>query len=76
MANKRVKIITCPSKLRLVKEIKEITDKGLSESKNIVDSVLPDSLKCGILLLNESSITPEQWEQIAKNCQDLKWEYV
>lgn len=72
MSNKRVKITACESKLQFAKAIKEATDKSLYEVKNIVDSVVPD----GILLLNESSILPEQWEQIAKNCPNIKWEYV
>lgn len=81
MSNKRVKITTCESKLRFVKAIKEATGKSLYESKNIADSVVtivPGFLKyrCGTLLLNESSITPEQWEEIAQNVPDLKWEYV
>ena len=81
MSNKRVKITACESKLRFVKAIMEATGKSLLESKNIADSVMtivPGFLKYrhGTLLLNESSITPEQWEKIAQNVPDLKWEYV
>ena len=58
----------------------DVTGKSLLESKNIADSIV----KCnglhyyeyGTLLLNESSITPEQWEKIANLCQDVKFEYV
>lgn len=78
--NKRVKITACESKLQFAKAIKEATDKSLYEVKNIVDSVVdsvvPGFCKGGILLLNESSILPEQWEEIAKNCPYVKWEYV
>lgn len=79
--NKRVKIIACPAKLQFVKAIYEATSKSLYEAKKIADSVVnydyfEDKYVCGILLLNESSITPEQWEEITKNCSELKWEYI
>lgn len=79
--NKRVKIISCPAKLQFVKTIVEVTGKSLLEAKNIADSVInynryEEKYDYGTLLLNESSITPEQWEEIAKNTPDLKWEYV
>lgn len=81
MAHKRVKIIDCPTKLAFVKAIKEATGKSLLEAKNIADSVInydwhSDRYVYGILLLNESSITPEAWEEIAESTPDLKWEYV
>lgn len=81
MAHKRVKLIDCPGKLQFVKAIKETTHKSLLEAKNIADSVInynwhESKYDYGMLLLNESSITPEQWEEIAKNTPDLKWEYV
>ena len=67
MAHKRVKIIDCPAKLPFVKAIKEATGKSLLEAKNIADSVInynwhESKYDYGTLLLNESSITPEQWE--------------
>lgn len=81
MEHKRIKIISCPAKLQFVKAIKEVTHKSLLEAKNIADSVISynwhaDRYDYGTLLLNESSITPEQWEEIARNTTDLKWEYV
>ena len=81
MAHKRVKIINCQRKLQFVKAIKEVTGKSLLEAKNIADSVInynwhTNSYNYGTLLLNESSITPEQWEEIATRVLDLKWEYV
>ena len=80
--NKCVKILDCPTKLSFVKAIKESTGKSLLEAKNIADSVVnydrhTDKYVCGTLLLNESSITPEQWEQIVKYPGlEIKWEYV
>lgn len=80
MKNKRVKLTKCEAKLHLVKTIKDVTGKSLLESKNIVDSLVkPNGLhdyEYGTLLLNESSITPEQWEKIANLCPDVKFEYV
>lgn len=79
MEHKRVKITNCPGILLFVKAIKESTGKSLLECRNIVDLIRvkndPTKLN-GILLLNESSITPKQWKEIAKNTPDLKWEYV
>lgn len=81
MAHKRVKIIDCQSKLQFVKAIKEATGKSLLEAKNIADSVMvcnnrSGNYDYGTLLLNESSITPIEWEEIAENTPGLKWEYV
>ena len=83
MGNKRIKLTKCESKLRFVKTIMEVTGKSLLESKNIADSIVKPSgntglcsYEYGILLLNESSITPEQWEKIANLCPDVEYEYV
>ena len=80
MANKRIKLTKLEAKLQFVKAIKEVTHKSLFDSKNIADSIAePNGLngyKYGTLLLNESSITPEQWEEIVKQCPDIKFEYV
>ena len=81
MTPKIVKLVDCQSKLQFVKAIMEATGKSLLESKNIADSVInynwhADRYDYGTLLLNESSITPEQWEEIAENTPGLKWEYV
>lgn len=82
--NKIVKIKKCTFKLTLVKALKDVTQKSLLECKNIVDSVIKTEFKngniqysYGILLLNESSITQEQWEAIGKEMKnELEWEYV
>lgn len=84
--NKRVKILDCPGKLTFVKAIKEVTGKSLLEAKNIADSVIKphyDEItgkfehQYGTLLLNESSITPEQWEKVVQYPNlEIKWEYV
>lgn len=82
--NKIVKINECTYKLRFVNALKNVTNKSLLECKNIADSVIKAEFKdgCiqysyGVLLLNESSITQEQWESIAKMMKDnLEWEYV
>lgn len=81
--NKIVKVTNCSAKLQFVKAIKENANKSLRESKCIADRlIMPSSngmKSVGTLLLNESSITPEQWEAIVKQCETsagLKWEYV
>lgn len=81
MAHKRIKIISCPAKLQFVKTIMNATGKSLLEAKNIADSVIKynwheEKYDYGTLLLNESSITPIEWEEIAENTPGLKWEYV
>lgn len=80
MENKRIKLTKCEAKLHFVKTIMKVTGKSLLESKNVADSIVkPKGLngyEYGTLLLNESSITPEQWEKIANLCPDVKFEYV
>ena len=71
MENKRIKLTNCASKLRFVKAVVDVTGKSLLECKNIADLLaIPNGVsgyKYGTLLLNESSITPEQWEEITRN---------
>lgn len=84
--NKIVKIKKCTFKLTFVKAIKDVTKKSLLECKNIADSVMKSKYAAstgtsyyeyGTLLLNESSITVEQWEKIAEAMDsDLEWEYI
>ena len=80
--NKRVKLLDCPGKLQFVKAIKEVTGKSLLEAKNIADTVINYDWHAakyvyGTLLLNESSITPEQWEKVIQYPNlEIKWEYV
>lgn len=82
--NKIVKINECTYKLRFVNALKNATNKSLLECKNIADSVIKTEFKdgdiqysYGVLLLNESSITQEQWESVANAMKDeLKWEYI
>lgn len=80
MENKRIRLTKCEAKLHFVKAIKDVTGKSLLESKNIADSVAKSKglhgYEYGTLLLNESSITPEQWEKIANLCPDVRFEYV
>lgn len=89
MENKRIKITKCERRLQLVKAIKEVTGKPLVECKNITDLlVIPKYNKVtgayyyeyGTLLLNESSITPEQWEEITRHPSfkdaEVEFEYV
>lgn len=85
MERKRVRVDECNSKLLLIKCVKQCTKKSLYESKCIVDQIVPSygsHQKPGVLLLNESSITPEQWEHIVEDYQTepmsgpLKWKYV
>lgn len=84
--HKRVAIFYCSNKLLFVKAIKESACKSLLEAKNIADSVMKphyneitgkSEYQYGKLLLNESSITPKQWEQIVQDPDlEIKWEYV
>lgn len=84
MEHKRVKVTKCSSKLLLVKRVQQHTRKSLYEAKCIVDQIVPSygsHQEPGVLLLNESSITPEQWEHIVEDYQKyahevLEWEYV
>jgi hypothetical protein len=80
MENKRIKLTKCEAKLHFVKMVQKVTGKSLFESKNIADSIAkPNGLhgyEYGTLLLNESSITPEQWEKIVNLCPDVKFDYV
>lgn len=89
MENKRVKLTKCEGKLQFVKAIMEVTKKSLLESKNIADLMVMLSydeitgdfkLKFGTILLNESSITPEQWEKITQHpdfiAANVEFEYV
>lgn len=80
MENKRIKLTKCEARLNFAKAIKDVTNKSFLESKNITRSLVkPKGLgdyEYGTLLLNESSVTPEQWEEIAKLCPDIEFEYV
>lgn len=91
MERKRVKVTECNSKLLLVKCVEACARKSLYEAKCIVDQLVPSygsNQEPGVLLLNESSITPEQWEHIVDDYNalsalspeskrgSLKWEYV
>lgn len=76
MENKRIKLTNCEGKLQFVKAIMGVTKKSLLESKNIADLMVMPSYdeitgdfkhKFGTILLNESSITPEQWEEITRH---------
>jgi len=86
--NKIVKVTNCNAKLKFVKAIMNNTNKSVYESKCIADSlIMPDQdyysnggmKSVGTLLLNESSITPEQWEAIVEQCNAenvrLEWHY-
>ena len=79
MENKRIRLTNCRSKLLFVKAIMDVTHKSLFESKNIADSIAKTKglhgYEYGTLLLNESSITPEQWEKIISLC-NIEFEYV
>lgn len=76
--HKRIKVTECNYKLQFVKSIMDVTKKSLLESKNIADSLIDcHGRSQGVLLLNESSITPSEWEEIAKNMNSgIKLEYV
>lgn len=75
--HKIVQLTACSGKLRFVKAIKDNTKKSLFESKNIADALWDYNKNPGVLLLNESSITVEQWERIAEQAKDdIEWRYV
>lgn len=73
--HKRVKLISCHNMLLFIKTMHKVTRLPLANCKCIYDSLR----KGGIILLNESSITPEQWEivagKVSKECE-FKYEYV
>lgn len=82
--NKVVKVTKCEAKLLFVAHIKEVTHKNLYEAKCIADSLIiwkdGEQTSVGTLLLNESSVTPKQWEAIVEQCNatsvGLEWHYV
>ena len=83
MENKRIKLTKCRLPLHLVKAIRDVTKKSLLECKNIIGLMITPyfeettgnyKYKYGILLLNESSITPEQWEKITQHPNFIKSE--
>ena len=75
--HKIVRLTSCTGKLQFVKAIMENTKKSLYESKNIADALWNNDKQSGTLLLNESSITVEQWEAIAQQAgNNITWEYV
>lgn len=60
------------SKIAVIKVMSDVTKRSTSECKNILDSVTPH----GVILLNESFITVEQWEEISVKCTNLiTWKY-
>lgn len=72
MEHKRVRVNKCHTMLQFVKAIMEVTGKSLFECKKIADTIRTE-----ITLLNESSITPQQWEEIvSKEGVSIEWEYV
>jgi len=84
VTHKRILVTHCNSKLLLVKCIVQNTKKSLFEAKSIADTLMGTDNKCnGTLLLNESSMTPEQWEAVVtqydntESCNDhIEWNYV
>ena len=78
--NKILKITNCNNKPQFIKAIMDNTNKSAYESKCIADSLVVNCKSIGTLLLNESSITPEQWETIVEQCNSknagLEWHYV
>lgn len=84
VTRKRIILTHCESKIQLVKCIMNNAKKNISEAKSIADTLFGINNRCGgTLLLNESSITPEQWEAIVteydndESCNDhIEWNYV
>ena len=75
--HKIVRITKCKSMLNFVHAVKCCTHKSLLESKNIVCALWNNGNSAGTLLLNEGSITVEQWEAIAQQAgNNITWEYV
>ena len=61
------------SRIAVSNVMSDVTKRTTGECLNITKSVTPH----GVILLNESSITDEQWEEIAVKCTNLMtWEYV
>ena len=60
------------SKIVVIKVMSDVTKRSTLECKNILDSVTPH----GVILLNESFITVEQWKEISVKCTNLiTWKY-
>lgn len=70
---KIVKINMVGDSFELIRSIKKVTGCPGNVAVNIVHSIKEPG---SIILLNESSISPDQWEIIANECKDTKWEYV
>jgi hypothetical protein len=60
------------AKILITKCMHDVSKRPMGECRNIINSVSPN----GVILLNENSITVEQWQEIATKCTNLiSWEY-
>jgi len=70
--HKRVHVTNCYDPLKFTECIRNVTGKCVSDA-----SAIAKATTGGVLLLNESSIMPEEWEKITSEMKDLlKWEYI
>ena len=70
---KIVKILDVGDSFELTRVLKEVTKSTGSTAVNTVHTLKEPG---SIILLNGCVITPEQWEEIASQCPETKWEYV
>ena len=60
------------AKILVARCMSDVSKRPIEECRNILNAVTPH----GVILLNENSITVEQWEEIATKCTNLmSWEY-
>ena len=64
--HKRVRVIKCHDQLKFAESIKNATGKFVSDATAIAKATTG-----GVLLLNESSIMPKEWEKIANQLENL-----
>lgn len=61
------------AKILVAKCMHDVSKRPIEECRNILNAITPH----GVILLNENSITVEQWQEIATKCTNLvSWHYV
>lgn len=61
------------AKILVARCMSDVSKRPIEECRNIIDAITP----YGVILLNENSITVEQWEEISTKCTNMMdWHYV
>ena len=61
------------AKILVARCMHDVSKRPIEECRNIINSTTPH----GVILLNENSITVEQWEEISTKCTNImNWHYV